>query len=100
LGRAEFSFIWKQLPEDGIVAESWEIASHEDGMTVVQNGIFAGKTLQEVFEVLGEGLVGSKNRWAIKRGIFPLLVKLLDAKQRLSVQVHPNDDFAQNNEGK
>jgi len=89
----------KQLPEHGIVAESWEIASHDDGTTVVANGVYAGQSLQYVFEIFGEDLVGSKNRWAIERGKFPLLVKLLDAKQRLSVQVHPNDAFAQENEG-
>jgi len=89
----------KTLPDRGIVAESWEIASHEDGMTVVENGYFAGQSLHSVFEILGEDLVGSNNRWALERGKFPLLVKLLDAKQRLSVQVHPNDAFAQENEG-
>ena len=89
----------RDLPEEGIVAESWEIASHEDGMSLIKNGRYAGQTLQAVFELLGEDLVGSNNRWALKRNKFPLMVKLLDAQKRLSVQVHPNDAYARENEG-
>lgn len=98
-GGRKLSSYGKTLPEQGIVAESWEIASHEDGMTEVENGYLAGQSLQSVFEMFGEDLVGSKNRWALERGKFPLLVKLLDAEQRLSVQVHPNDGFVLENEG-
>ncbi len=87
------------LPDSGIVAESWEISSHKDGMSYIINGIHAGKSLQDVQELLGEDLVGSHNQWAIERKIFPLLVKLLDANQRLSIQVHPNDEYARLNEG-
>jgi mannose-6-phosphate isomerase len=87
------------LPNSGIVAESWEISSHEDGMTRVKNGKYAGLTLQAVLEDLRELLVGKRNQWALDRGKFPLLVKLLDANQPLSVQVHPNDDYALLHEG-
>jgi mannose-6-phosphate isomerase len=85
------------LPE-GIIAESWEIAGHEDGTTVVDNGSYAGKSLVEVQAELGLDLIGSKNQWAHERGKFPLLVKLLDANRSLSVQVHPNDAYARVNE--
>jgi len=89
----------RDLPETGVVAESWEISSHEDGMTQVENGFYAGKTLQDVFNKLGRDLVGVNNQWAIERGKFPLLVKLLDANRRLSVQVHPDDAYAKTHEG-
>lgn len=89
----------RSLPPGKRVAESWEIASHADGTTAVNNGHFAGKTLTELMRLLGQDLVGRNNQWAIDRGIFPLMVKLLDAEQRLSVQVHPDDDFARKNEG-
>lgn len=74
----------------GIYAESWEIADHEDGMSIISNGPLAGLTLREVLqnhptEILGTGIAGTK---------FPLLIKLIDAKQKLSVQVHPNDETA------
>jgi mannose-6-phosphate isomerase len=86
------------LPE-GIVAESWEIAGHEDGTTVVDNGFYAGKLLTEVHAELGLDLIGRNNAWAQERGKFPLLIKLLDAHRPLSVQVHPNDEYALANEG-
>jgi len=85
----------RDLPKDKQVAESWEIAGHEDGMTVVKNGFYAGKTLNQLLKILGLDLVGYNNQWALERGKFPLLVKLLDADRRLSVQVHPGDDYAQ-----
>lgn len=89
----------RELPDTGKVAESWEISSHEDGMTVVKNGAYAGKSLPELLRLLGEDLVGTHNQWALERGKFPLLVKLIDAERRLSVQVHPDDRYALKNEG-
>lgn len=80
------------------VAESWEIAAHQDGMTLVANGGFKGKSLQELLDEFGVCLVGTKNRWALDRGKFPLLVKLIDANQALSVQVHPEDAYAGSHE--
>jgi mannose-6-phosphate isomerase len=89
----------RDLPDGQRIAESWEISGHEDGLTVVSNGSFAGKTLPQLLQIMGEDLVGSHNLWALDRGIFPLMVKLLDAQQRLSVQVHPNDDYALKHKG-
>lgn len=89
----------RNLPAGKQVAESWEIASHADGMTVVSNGHFAGKTLTEMLGILGTDLVGERNQWVVDRGIFPLMVKLLDAERRLSVQVHPDDAYASAHEG-
>ncbi|MEZ4580051.1 MAG: mannose-6-phosphate isomerase, class I [Caldilineaceae bacterium] len=79
---------------DGIVAESWEIAAHPDGSSTVSAGPLAGKTLADVQELLGEALVGARNRRMLELGRFPLLVKLLDANRWLSVQVHPDDAYA------
>ena len=102
------SYIWggrnlaerlgRALPP-GNVAESWEIAAHEDGTSVVSNGRFAGQTLTAVHTALGLDLIGANNAWAQERGKFPLLVKLLDAHDKLSVQVHPDDDYALAHEG-
>jgi len=88
----------RKLPA-GIIAESWEIAGHEDGTSVVKNGFWAGKELTEVHTELGLDLIGCNNAWAQERGKFPLLVKLLDANKPLSVQVHPDDGYALANEG-
>lgn len=97
-GRNLETRLGRTLPP-GIVAESWEIAAHEDGTSVVTNGPFTGQTLTAVHEALGLALIGSNNAWAQERGKFPLLVKLLDATDRLSVQVHPNDEYALAHEG-
>ncbi len=89
----------RQLPQEGVIAESWEIAGHEDGTTRVVNGRFQGKLLTELHEELGLDLIGSRSAWAQERGKFPLLIKLLDANRPLSVQVHPQDDYALAHEG-
>lgn len=88
----------RQLPAGKKVAESWEISGHVDGMTKVLNGEYAGKTLKNLMEAVGEKLVGTKNQWALDRGKFPWLIKLLDANERLSIQVHPDDAYAEKHE--
>lgn len=88
----------RQLPP-GRVAESWEIAAHDDGASTVANGPYAGLSLTSVHASLGVDLIGRRNAWAQERNKFPLLVKLLDATDKLSVQVHPNDDYALAHEG-
>lgn len=88
----------RQIPH-GIVAESWEISAHPNGQTKVIAGPLAGLTLSEVQEKLGEDLLGSRNRRALEMKKFPLLIKLLDANQWLSVQVHPDDEYGLAHEG-
>lgn len=97
-GRNLSERLGRALPP-GIVAESWEIAAHEDGDSVVTNGRFAGQPLTAVYAALGLDLIGHNNAWAQERGKFPLLVKLLDAHDKLSVQVHPDDEYALAHEG-
>jgi len=89
----------RQLPPAGVVAESWEIAGHADGTSVVDNGPYAGWPLTRVHAALGLDLIGRNNAWAEVRGKFPLLVKLIDAHIPLSVQVHPGDAYALAHEG-
>ena len=79
-----------------IAAEGWMLSCHKDGPSVVENGELKGKTLPEVLEIWGEKAVGKKGA-AFKD--FPILIKLIDAKQKLSVQVHPDDSYALKNEG-
>ncbi|MEM7347125.1 MAG: type I phosphomannose isomerase catalytic subunit, partial [Chloroflexota bacterium] len=79
----------------GLVAESWEISGHPSSPTTVENGPFAGKTLPDLLTLLQEELVGHRAKPMLARGKFPLLIKLLDANQPLSVQVHPEDSYAQ-----
>ncbi|MDA3730725.1 class I mannose-6-phosphate isomerase [Niameybacter massiliensis] len=77
------------MPE-GVIGESWDVSAHTAGMSVVKQGEYAGKTLLELVEALGAELVGTK--CAGKE--FPLLVKLINSCDSLSVQVHPGDEYA------
>ncbi|MCK4306206.1 MAG: class I mannose-6-phosphate isomerase [Candidatus Eisenbacteria sp.] len=79
----------RDLPS-GIYAESWEITDRREGTSIVNNGSQAGRSLRELAETLGARLVGTQAR----PGPFPLLVKIIDAKQPLSVQVHPSSESA------
>jgi mannose-6-phosphate isomerase len=78
----------------GRTAESWEISGHPTAPTAVDAGPLRGQTLPAVLATLGVDLVGTHAAWALERDKFPLLIKLLDAEKRLSVQVHPTDDYA------
>lgn len=75
------------------IGESWEISAVEGSISVVSNGKFTGKTLREIIETYKDKLVG-KNNYANFGHNFPLLIKFIDAKQDLSVQVHPNNELA------
>ncbi len=90
-GGRSLSELGKELPE-GIVAESWELSCHPDGMSVVKNGVFKDRTLQSLIDEFGDKITGEASK---KNGNkFPLLVKLIDANSKLSVQVHPDNAFA------
>ena len=80
------------------VGESWEISGVPGNETVVANGEYAGKKLNDVVAELQERLVGKDN---YKRfgNEFPLLIKFIDARDKLSIQVHPSDDYALRTEG-
>ncbi|MBN1995574.1 MAG: class I mannose-6-phosphate isomerase [Anaerolineae bacterium] len=96
-GRTLETQFGRNLPP-GIVAESWEISGHASSSTPVDYGPLAGETLLDITKLLGLNLVGRRSQAMLARGKFPLLVKLLDAHKPLSVQVHPDDDYAQAHE--
>jgi len=90
-GRRLESQFGKRLPTHGRIGESWEVVDRPEAQSVVHNEPLRGKTLNELWtgyrgEVFGDGLPDSPR--------FPLLFKLLDAQERLSVQVHPPADVA------
>lgn len=76
------------------LAETWECSVHPDGPSIVANGEYRGKELREVLMEHPEWM-GTK----VQDGEFPILAKFIDAKQDLSVQVHPDDDYAREHEG-
>lgn len=85
----------RNIPGDHI-GESWDLSSHSNGMSIVKNGFLAGKSLKELIVEYQEKLMGK--RFTGEKS-FPLLVKILDANDDLSIQVHPDDEYARKTEG-
>ncbi len=82
---------------DGKVGEAWVISGYKDDASTITNGDFVGQSLRKVYRENPELFGNPKSKE------FPLLVKFLDANDNLSVQVHPNDDYArkvENDSGK
>lgn len=77
--------------DKSIVAEAWELSTHKDGSSIILNGELKDKTFAEALNI-----------WGLEANC-PILIKLIDAKENLSVQVHPNDEYAErveNSKGK
>ncbi|MEE1251688.1 MAG: type I phosphomannose isomerase catalytic subunit, partial [Bacteroidales bacterium] len=84
---------YSPLPNCG---ELWVLSAIEGQETVVENGFLTECTLPEILEMYADELVGEEN-YKEFGDYFPLLFKIIDAQDNLSVQVHPDDDFAQSN---
>lgn len=92
-GGRNLGLLGKLLPPKGVVAESWEVACHKNGSSIAANGEYEGTPLPELIKLLGRRLVGdSLPQRDMEK--FPLLLKFIDAEGNLSVQVHPDDAFA------
>lgn len=78
------------------VAEGWMLSCHKDGENIIENGEYKGKTLSEAIALSGKDILGENGA---KFDFFPILIKLIDAKSDLSVQVHPDNEYALKNEG-
>ena len=87
-----------ELPDESLYGESWEVSSHKGGLSYIENGEYAGCSLVDIINKNKEEMLGEE---IVKRfkGEFPLLIKYLDINDRLSVQVHPSDDYALRVEG-
>ena len=75
------------------IGESWELSGVKGDESIIANGEFQGKTITELVHEYKGRLIGEKN-YAKTGDEFPLLIKFIDAKQDLSVQVHPDDRLA------
>jgi mannose-6-phosphate isomerase len=86
-GRELEKLYGKNLPSGKLIGESWEISDRPGDESIIANGKFAGKSLRwlmenHAVEILGDAKAAADNR-------FPLLIKILDAREKLSLQVHP-----------
>ena len=87
----------KDVDNENCTAESWEISTNENGKSIIKNGIFKDKTLDEIFKIdeQKEKIFG---RRCVNLSDFPLLIKFIDANKSLSIQVHPDDEYAKEHE--
>jgi mannose-6-phosphate isomerase len=86
----------KDVGDMDVIAESWELSAHPAGQSKIAFGECVGKTLTEYIDYIGKDRLGWKAQTYDK---FPIMIKLIDAKQNLSIQVHPADDYAMTVEG-
>lgn len=84
----------KKAPFENI-AESWELTVRDDGMNTIANGEYSGMPLDEYIGLDKKSILGDNCE---KYDRFPLLIKFIDAKDNLSVQVHPDNEYAIKNE--
>lgn len=93
-GRNLESILGKVLPPGCLIGESWEIWLENQA----RNGLYKGWTLETLARKVGPSLTGSRGRINPKRP-FPLLAKFIDAQDILSIQVHPDDEYARKRDG-
>lgn len=84
---------WNKTGAEDKLSEAWELSFHKDGPSVIADGKFAGKLLSDV---------ATRSDWGANCDgfeFFPVLNKIIDAAEPLSIQVHPSDEYALENEG-
>ena len=81
----------KPFDKDKNIGESWEICDLKNDKNVVANGEFKDKNISFIIECLGEKLLGTNCK---NQKDFPLLIKFIDARDKLSIQVHPDEEYA------
>ena len=79
-----------------ILAETWELSAHPDGPSIIDSGNYAGISFPEFIEKEGSFVLGKNCEKFLE---FPILIKLIDARDNLSVQVHPDNEYARKYEG-
>lgn len=89
-GGGKIAAKYKRSTSSKRIAESWEISDRPDAMSQVANGTFRGKSLHDLIGELGEKLLGEGQKF----DRFPLLLKVIDAEENLSIQVHPDEESA------
>lgn len=89
-GGSRIPSVFRRPLPPGRYAEAWEVSDRPEGQSLVESGPLAGRTLRDLVASAGAGLLGTR----VPPGTFPLLIKLIDARETLSVQVHPNNENA------
>ena len=78
-----------------VIGESWELSAHPDGQSRIADGYYKGMLFNDYLNIIGKEALGWKCQ---AQDRFPVLIKFIDAKQALSIQIHPDDEYALENE--
>ena len=78
-----------------VIGESWELSAHPDGQSRIAEGYYKGMLFNDYLSIIGKEALGWKCQ---AQDRFPVLIKFIDAKQALSIQIHPDDEYALENE--
>ncbi|MGE5419496.1 MAG: type I phosphomannose isomerase catalytic subunit [Chloroflexota bacterium] len=92
-GRSLIEHYYKKTKSQGNIGESWEISAVSDNISIVSNGFLAGNNLEELIEVYMGDITGD-SVYEKYGNEFPLLIKFIEARQDLSIQVHPGNELA------
>lgn len=92
-GGEKLSSLLHKESDEPMIGESWEISDVDGDSSIVINGTFQGKSLKELLQTFKSDLIGEKN-YSDFGDKFPLLIKFIDAREDLSIQLHPNDKLA------
>lgn len=94
-GGSKLKTAYRKKYKGEILAESWELSCHPDGLSMISNGSYRGMSFNDYIKEKGKNVLG-KNCEAFLE--FPILIKFIDAKDDLSIQVHPSDEYARSHE--
>lgn len=89
------SYNKKNTNAGDILAETWELSTHKDGASTIENGEHKNKSLADYIKENGKEVLGTN---CDKFEDFPILIKFIDAQDNLSIQVHPDNEYALKNE--
>ncbi len=94
-GGSKLKTVYGKQCEYDIIAESWELSAHPDGQSVIALGNYKGMLFNDYLSIIGKEALGWKCQ---AQDRFPVLIKFIDAKDALSIQIHPDDEYALENE--
>ncbi len=95
-GGSKLASLYNKHSISDIIAESWELSTHKDGSSIILNGKYKDKLFRDYILDMGDKVIGSNHKEGSE---FPILIKFIDAKGDLSIQVHPDDTYALEHEG-
>lgn len=94
-GGTKIRTVYNKVCDYDVIGESWELSAHPDGQSRIATGAYKGMLFNEYLNIIGKEALGWKCQ---AQDRFPILIKFIDAKQALSIQIHPDDEYALENE--